>query len=196
MPGKLVEQLKKLGQKAHWPESPKIADGRPAAVLAPLVLPHWDSNLEQAKLLYIKRAGHLKKHAGQIAFPGGVAEDHDPDLLSTGFREGHEEVGLLREHSELLAELPSAFTPTGFTLKPFFVATVQRDFIPEPSEVESLHLIPITDLLTCPVRYEERTWQGNTYRVVYFDTQTVCVWGVTGRITELLLSRFFDWKAP
>lgn len=189
-----IGHLQKLGQEVNWPESEPILQGRSAAVVAPLILPTWESGPEDASFLYIKRAGHLKKHAGQIAFPGGAAEIQDVDLLSTGFREGLEEVGLRRQESKLLAELPLAYTPSGFVLKPFFVATTQRDFTAQASEVERIHLIPLRELLTCPVRYEEREWQGKSYRVVYFDTKAACVWGVTGRITELLLTQFFDWK--
>lgn len=195
---KFVRHLQKIGRDTVYSESRSLLSSavRPAAVVAPLVLPNWESGIEQASLLFIKRASHLKKHAGQIAFPGGVAEKEDRDLLSTGFREGFEEVGLRREESELLAELPSATTPSGFLLKPFFVATTQQDYQPQESEVEKIHLIPIVELMNCPARCEQREWQGESYRVVYFETPEALVWGVTGRITELLLIHFFDWKTP
>ena len=194
----LIERLQALGEKASSTNSEEtsVPEGVPAAVLAPLVLPDWKSSLEQARLLFIKRSEHLKKHPGQIAFPGGVAEPSDPDLLSTGYREGLEEVGFQRERSRVIARLPQAFTPTGYRLQPFFVATTQNDFTPQDSEVQSIHLITVQELLQCPVRLEHRTWQGREYRVIYFETSTVCVWGVTGRITELLLSTFFDWTPP
>lgn len=191
-----IGRLQKLGREVKWPKTGALPPGRAAAVVAPLVIPSWESGLEEASLLYILRAGHLKKHAGQIAFPGGAAEQQDPDLLSTGFREGLEEVGLRREESKFLAELPLTYTPSGFVLKPFFVATTQLDFTAQEDEVEQFFFIPLGELLTCPVRYETREWQGNSYRVVYFDTKAACVWGITGRITELLLTQFFDWKKP
>jgi 8-oxo-dGTP pyrophosphatase MutT (NUDIX family) len=161
-----------------------------------LLLPHWESPRSEAKLLYIKRSVHLTKHAGQIAFPGGVAEVGDGDLLTTGFREGAEEVGLRREHARVLGPLPSAVTPSGYSLQPYFVATTQSRFIAQESEVESIVLIELEELLNCPVRVEQRTYQGKDYRVVYFDTRQACVWGVTGRITEFLLTHFFDWQPP
>jgi 8-oxo-dGTP pyrophosphatase MutT (NUDIX family) len=192
----LLTRLTHLGQKLPPELKPLQADGVPAAVLAPLVLPHWQSPREEAKLLFIKRSEDLKKHAGQMAFPGGVVEHSDPDVLSAGFREGYEEVGLQRENTKLLAELPWAFTPSGFSLHPYFVATTQQQFVAQAGEVESIHLIAVEELMNCPVRLEYKVWAGTTYRVIYFDTNSACIWGVTGRITEVLLTHFFQWEAP
>lgn len=165
----------------------------PAAVVAPLILPSWDSSRSQAKLLYIKRSRALRQHSGQIAFPGGVMEKDDPDLLAAGYREGNEEVGLVRQDSQVVATLPGSFTHTGFFLQPYFIATTQQQFVAEPAEVESIHLVSVEELLECPVRIEHREWKGQTYRVIYFDTSSICIWGITGGITEILLRHFFDW---
>jgi len=197
-PISLLARLATLG-KSFAPElpEPRLEEaGIPAAVLAPLVLPQWDSELKDSSLLFIKRAVSLRKHSGQMAFPGGVMEAEDEDLLSTGFRESMEEIGLRQEGSRVLARLPAASTPTGFLLQPYFIATTQKDFVAEPLEVESIHMISMVELLNCPVRLEHREWHGQKYRVIYFDTQTVCIWGVTGRITEILLQHFFDWTPP
>ncbi len=172
------------------------AKGVPAVVLAPLVLPHWDAPLEEADFLYIKRSSQLRQHAGQIGFPGGVVEAEDASLLDAGKREALEEVALNPERVELLAQLPNAWTPSGFQLYPFLVATDQQHFVPEAGEVETLHRVNLRVLLECPARCEMRTWEGKTYRVVYFDLEELCIWGVTGRITEHILSTFFDWEPP
>ena len=62
--------------------------------------------------------------------------------------------------------------------------------------MESIHLISVQELMNCPVRVEQREWHGQMYRVIYFDTEAACIWGVTGRITEVLLQHFFGWTLP
>lgn len=168
----------------------------PAVVFAPLVLPHWDAPLEQASMLFIKRSSGLRRHAGQVGFPGGVVEADDASLLEAGYREAEEEVALRRERVEVLCPLPTADVPSGFQLYPYFVATDQQQFQKQDSEVEAIHLVSMTDLLECPFRLEFKEWQDKVYRVVYFDLDDLCVWGVTGRIVEHLLESFFDWQPP
>ena len=191
---KSLENSKK--PSAEGSDSRSQGRGRPAAVLAPLVLPHWDSPQRDAKLLYIKRSSKLKKHAGQMAFPGGVRETEDCSLLATGFREAFEEVALEEQSTEVLAALPSASTPSGFWLQPYFVATIQQKFVSQEMEVESIHLIDVEELLNCPVRLERKTYLEDNHRVIYFDTSSVCIWGITGRITEIILRQFFSWEPP
>lgn len=177
-------------------QEPTLDNGVPAVVFAPLVLPHWEAPLHQARMLFIKRSSHLRRHPGQVGFPGGMVETGDTSLLETGFREAEEEVALQRSAVEVLCALPSAAVPSGVQLHPYLVATDQQEFSKQDSEVEAVHLIPLTDLLSCPFRLEFKEWQGKLWRVVYFDLDNLCVWGVTGRIVEHLLENFFDWRPP
>lgn len=191
-----LKQLQRLGERVPAIKDRIALSGRPAAVIASLILPRWQGGIEDARLLYIKRAQSLRHHSGQMAFPGGMVEKQDRTILDAAFRECEEEVGLKRELTKYVGKLPSASTPSGFSLHPYFVATTQQQFVREPGEVESIHLISVEELLHCPVRIEYKTWQNTEYRVIYFDTESVCIWGVTGSITEILLSHFFAWKAP
>lgn len=178
------------------PDLAKETEGVPAVVFAPLILPHWDAHLEEAQFLYIKRSANMRQHAGQIGFPGGVVEASDATLYDAGLREAEEEVALSPGRVEMVAPLPNAWTPSGFQLYPFLVATDQQEFTPQQSEVEALHLVQVQQLLDCPARCEMREWNSQLYRVVYFDIDDLCIWGVTGRITEHILSTFFDWEPP
>ena len=103
----------------------------------------------EAHVLMTKRALHLRSHAGEISFPGGVyEEDEDDGLLATALRETNEEVGVKIETSKVIAELPIVNTRFGFEITPFVCVTSKTlEFDPEEDEVDEILEIPFTSLL-------------------------------------------------
>lgn len=93
-----------------------------AAVLVALVM--RDEGLQ---VLLTQRTAHLRSHAGQISFPGGGAEPEDGSPEATALRETAEEIGLAREHIEILGRLPEYVTVTAFHVTPV-VALVAPPF--------------------------------------------------------------------
>ena len=59
-----------------------------ASVLVPIVM------RAQPTVLLTQRTAHLSTHSGQIAFPGGKADEGDADACATALREAQEEIGL------------------------------------------------------------------------------------------------------
>lgn len=138
----------RLSRMQGW--SPEIhGDGRlsertpaAAAVLVPLV--ERDDGLH---VLLTQRAAHLRDHAGQISFPGGRAEDYDADAAATALREAEEEVGLARDHVEVIGQLPVYTTVTQFVVTPVvglvrppFALSIDRSEVDEAFEVP-LHFL-------------------------------------------------------
>ena len=76
-----------------------------AAVLVPLYLS--DGALH---VVFTKRRDDLRRHAGEIAFPGGRQDMDESDLRDTALREAHEEIGLPADAVELIGALQP--TPT------------------------------------------------------------------------------------
>ena len=105
-------------------------------------------------VLMTKRALHLRSHAGEISFPGGVyEEDNDTDLLATALRETTEEVGANIEASKVIAELPVVKTRFGFEITPFVcVISEILEFEPEADEVAEILEIPFTSLIATQQR--------------------------------------------
>ena len=105
-------------------------------------------------VLMTKRALHLRSHAGEMSFPGGVyEEDEDDDLLATALRETNEEVGVKIETSKVIAELPTVNTRFGFEITPFVCVTSETlEFDPEEDEVDEILEIPFTPLLASQQR--------------------------------------------
>ena len=68
--------------------------------------------------VFTERRADLRRHAGEISFPGGHQEDVDEDLRETAMREAEEEIGLPRAEVELVGALPPVGTfVTGYALR-------------------------------------------------------------------------------
>lgn len=166
-----------------------LADPAPmrhAAVLAPL-LPGDDP-----RLVFIERAGHLRDHAGQLAFPGGKPEPGDRDLVETALREAEEEVALPRGQVKILGRLRPVPTPSGYLIVPF-VGLVDGDWRPtwQVSEVTAVITPTLRDLAD-PARYRflgRREWMGKRYALHEYDIHTPRLWGATARMVFDLLRR-------
>lgn len=163
---------------------------RHAAVLAPL-LPEAAPG-EGPRLLLIERAGNLRAHAGQLAFPGGKPEEGDADLLATALREAHEEVGLPPGQVTVLGRLAPVPVPTGFLIIPY-VGVVDGPFElrPQAGEVTAV-ITPSLRQLSDPAVYRfvgERAWQGQRYELHEFQIDHPPLWGATARIVHDFLRR-------
>ena len=105
-------------------------------------------------ILMTKRSMHLKYHAGEISFPGGVfEEDHDDDLLATALRETEEELAIQVEPENVLGRLPIVNTRLGFEITPF-VSVLQSapEYEPAVNEVGEVLEMPFTSLLSTQQR--------------------------------------------
>src|ERR1700674_441311 len=116
---------------------------RPAAVLVPLV-----DHAGGMSVLLTQRTAHLSAHAGQIAFPGGRIEEHDPDAVAAALRETEEEVGLPRDRVSVIGRLDTYVTGTGFEITPI-VGIVAPPFVLaiDPFEVAETFEVPLAFIL-------------------------------------------------
>ncbi|MCX2865235.1 CoA pyrophosphatase [Paucibacter sp. PLA-PC-4] len=115
-----------------------------ASVLLPLVM-----HERGLTLLLTRRTAHLREHAGQISFPGGRVEPEDGSAVETALRETEEEIGLAREHIEIIGELPIYTTVTAFQVTPV-VALVRPGFELKLDEFEVAEAfeVPLQFLMT------------------------------------------------
>lgn len=169
----------------HWePEvrsEPKFADRAPAhaSVLVPLVM-H-----PRPTVLLTERTAHLSTHSGQVAFPGGKADDGDADAAATALREAHEEVGLEAHHVQVIGELPIYVTGTSFIVTPV-VALVTPGFtlVPNPDEVATAFEVPL-DFLMDPAHHRRHAIEFEGHRREWFSMPYLdgaherFVWGAT-----------------
>ena len=104
-------------------------------------------------VLMTRRAMHLKYHAGEVSFPGGVFEEQDDDLLATALRETDEELAIQVESEDVLGQLPVVSTRLGFEITPFVsVLPSAPKYEPAENEVGEVLEIPFTSLLSTQQR--------------------------------------------
>jgi 8-oxo-dGTP pyrophosphatase MutT (NUDIX family) len=148
-----------------------------AAVLVPM---HgWP---ERPGLVFTERRSDLRRHAGEISFPGGRRDAHE-SLLETALREAEEEIGLSRERVEIAGALPPIGTfVTNYKVHPF-VGLIEDGlrFEPNPTEVESVLVASLDDLAAA---YEKRRLvrRGVPIKTDTFVIADKLIWGATARI--------------
>jgi 8-oxo-dGTP pyrophosphatase MutT (NUDIX family) len=116
----------------------------PAAVLVPLFV----AADEQPHVVLTRRRADLRRHAGEISFPGGRRDPEDADLSETALREAQEEIGLPREDVRLIGTLdPTPTWVTNYVIHPF-VGTIPagRVWQISPREVDEVLELPLRAL--------------------------------------------------
>ncbi len=133
----------------------------------------------------IKRPDSMKDHAGQYAFPGGKYELTDPSVEYTALRESKEEVGIAPGNVHLLGQLsPLYISVSQFLISPVVgYCPVQPQFTLNPSEVESLILVPIASFLDeKSISEMETETQTGKLTVPCYSINGEVIWGATAMI--------------
>ncbi len=160
----------------------------PAAVLIPVVA------RPEPTVLLTQRTDSLRRHAGQIAFPGGRMEPTDRDPTATALREAHEEIGLDASFVETLGYLDAYRTGTGFRIFPV-VSIVREGFSLrlDEREVADAFEVPLAFLMDeANHRTETRFWRGQERRFYAMPFEQRYIWGATAGIVRNLKMRLFS----
>jgi len=110
-------------------------------------LPAHAEPSDRAAVLLTRRSAALRSHAGQWALPGGrIDGDETPEAAA--LRELAEEVGLQLDPTSVLGRLDDFTTRSGFVITPVVVWAGAGDgLVPNAAEVQSVHRIPLDELL-------------------------------------------------
>lgn len=165
------------------PDFPLRKQGRPAAVLIPLV----DYGV-QLNVLLTERAQHLKHHPGQVSFPGGAVDTSDSSLFDAALREAHEEIGLPPTNVEIVGMLPSYRTISGYEIAPV-VGFVDPNFTPniDANEVQSAFEVPLEHVLNRDNHLVHNSVRKNQEFPVYFiPWENKMIWGATAAMLRNL----------
>jgi 8-oxo-dGTP pyrophosphatase MutT (NUDIX family) len=161
--------------------------GTAAAVLLPLY--GWP---EQPGLIFTERRADLRRHAGEISFPGGRVDEGDDGLETTALREAQEEIALDPAAVRIAGALPPTSTfVTGYRVHPF-VGLIphpgELGLEPNPSEVETVLTLSLDSLRE---GYEMRRLirRGIPIHTPTYEVEGHFIWGATARILGDFLER-------
>jgi len=160
-------------------------DLRPAAVLVPLFL-----RAEEPWVLFTRRTEQLKKHSGEISFPGGGAEENE-DFWQTALRETEEEVGIRAADVLRLGRLDDFYSVFGYRVQVCVGSYVAPySYRPDKNEIAELIELPLARLRD-PQIYHQEDWQhqGRQFPVDFYQLDGHNIWGMTAAILKQLLRR-------
>jgi len=140
-------------------------------------------------LVFTERRHDLRRHAGEISFPGGRRDDGE-GYLETALREAEEEIGLDRDRVRVVGALPPIGTfVTNYKVHPI-VGLIDRDlgFEPNPSEVETVLAFDLGELRS-GFAMRRLVRRGIPIRTPTYLVADHLIWGATARILGELLAR-------
>ncbi len=190
----LADRLREALERGHR-RTPELLPGdvldgedglaTPAAVLVPVV------DRPEPTVILTERPMTMRKHPGQISFPGGRIDPGDDGPIAAALREAEEEIALPRAAVEVIGIADRYRTVTGFEVTPVLgVVAPNLPLVAQPGEVADWFEAPLAFLLD-PRRQEIRTveWQGQPRSYYEIDWQGRRIWGATAAMLVNLSRR-------
>ena len=147
-------------------------------------------------VILTQRTETLRRHAGQIAFPGGRIDPEDDGPVAAALREAEEEIALPRSQVQVIGTADRYRTVTGYCVTPVLgVVAADLPFVPAEAEVAEIFEVPLSFLLDAANHKEGRVqFQGKErryYEIMWGDRR---IWGATAAMI-VNLSRRLQWTA-
>lgn len=177
------------------PSDGPLVDGeaalkQPAAVLIAI------TDAPEPGIILTRRPDTMRRHAGQVSFPGGRVDPDDHDVIAAALREAEEEIGLPRHIPEVIGTVDLYQTISHYTITPVLAVIPDGlSFSANPEEVAHIFEAPLSFLLN-PANHESFSvnWQGQPRQVIEMHWQGQRIWGATAAMI-VNLSRRLAWYA-
>lgn len=161
---------------------------------------HFFFNKEPT-LILIKRPQTMRKHAGQIAFPGGKKDEGDKDLIETALRESYEEIGSNPGNLNPIGSLSTVYIPVSNYLVHSFVFTHSEkpDLLVNPDEVSKILEVKLSELLISESKSVSDIELQNGIKIKNapcFLIQNEIIWGATSILLNELKHRIIQFHPP
>ncbi|XP_021749313.1 nudix hydrolase 15, mitochondrial-like isoform X2 [Chenopodium quinoa] len=193
--GQDLEKVREFKEDDQQPFKPKRA-----AVLVCL-FEGVDGDL---RVILTKRSSRLSTHSGEVALPGGKAEEGDKDDRDTATREAKEEIGLDPSLVNVVTTLEPFLSKHLLKVVPVIGILSNKDAFkadPNAAEVETVFDAPLEMFIKDDNRRaEEREWMGYKYLIHFFDHKTdnnkYVIWGLTAAILIRAASVVYQRPPP
>lgn len=166
-------------------------ESTPADELAPAAVLVAVTDRAEPGVILTRRKETLRRHPGQIAFPGGRIDASDTDAVAAALREAHEEIALPSDRARVIGTTDQYRTGTGFDITPV-IAVVPPDLalVPAEAEVAEVFEVPLAFLLD-PANHDQGSgeWHGEVRRFTQIDWRGYRIWGATAGIIVNLARR-------
>jgi 8-oxo-dGTP pyrophosphatase MutT (NUDIX family) len=172
------------GDNEHLPPHDTLT---PAAVLIPV------TDRPRPGVILTQRTETLRRHAGQVAFPGGRL-DPGEDAVTAALREADEEIALPPSAVEVIGASDRYRTGTGYSITPILgVVPPDLPLVASEAEVAAVFEVPLDFLLDVANQRENSAmWQGRERRFYELLWEDRRIWGATAGII-VNLSRRLRW---
>lgn len=173
----------------HYEFDPAVR-GNPAAVLIAV------TDRAVPGVILTQRTETLRRHAGQVAFPGGRIDPGDDGPVGAALREAEEEIALPPTAVEVIGTTDDYRTVTNYLVTPV-IGVVPPDLRLTPSEAEvaSVFEVPLDFLLDSANQRQQVTQylgrDRHYYEILWQDRR---IWGATAAML-VNLSRRLKWAA-
>ncbi|XP_015874247.3 nudix hydrolase 15, mitochondrial [Ziziphus jujuba] len=198
--GKVVSQVGFVESATPVAQDPERFRPKKAAVLVCL----FEGDAGDLRVILTKRSSRLNTHSGEIALPGGKADEGDKDDGDTATREAKEEIGLDPSLVNIVTVLEPFLSKHLLRVVPVIgILTDKKAFkpAPNPAEVEAVFDAPLEMFIKDENRRaEEREWLGNQYLIHFFDYKSenkkYVIWGLTAGILIRAASIVYQRPPP
>jgi 8-oxo-dGTP pyrophosphatase MutT (NUDIX family) len=147
-------------------------------------------------VILTRRTDTMRRHPGQVAFPGGRIDPEDDGPVAAALREAEEEIALPRSAVQVIGVADRYRTVTGYCVTPVIgVVAPDRTYVPAEAEVADVFEVPLSFLLDeanhseAAIEYMGR--MRHYYEIMWGERR---IWGATAAMI-VNLSRRLQWTA-
>lgn len=156
-----------------------------------------ETEKENLDITFTLRSSKLRKHSGQISFPGGRKEIGETNI-ETALRESNEEIGLNSNEIDIITELSQLYVPPSNSVVYPIIGYSNRklNLIANPDEVEEIIPIEFKHFLNLEnKKYSKNLYSNQISEFPYWDiNHNVPLWGATAIILQEILDLWDNFK--